>query len=75
MLEFLIGQGIKFQRNPYWPDYNDELPGGNEPGRTVSADLFDLNELGEWQHKLRPNKFTMPAPIADALLLPLIKVS
>ena len=75
MLEFLIGQGIKFQRNPYWPDYNDELPGGNEPGRTVSADLFDLNELGEWRHKLRPNKFTLPAPIADALLLPLIKVS
>jgi 3-oxosteroid 1-dehydrogenase len=75
MLEFLIAQGIKFQRNPYWPDYNDELPGGNEPGRTVSADLFDLNELGEWKHKLRPNKFTMPAPIADALSLPLIKVS
>lgn len=75
MLEFLIAEGIKFQRNPYWPDYNDELPGGNEPGRTVSADLFDLNELGEWKHKLRPNKFTMPTPIADALFLPLIKVS
>jgi len=75
MLEFLIARGIRFQRNPYWPDYNDELPGGNEPGRTVSADLFDLNELGEWKHKLRPNKFTLPAPIADALSLPLIKVS
>jgi 3-oxosteroid 1-dehydrogenase len=75
MLDFLIGEGLKFQRNPYWPDYNDELPGGNEPGRTVSADLFDLNELGEWKHKLRPNKFTLPTPIADALFLPLIKVS
>ena len=75
MLEFLIGKGIKFKRNPYWPDYNDELPGGNEPGRTVSADLFDINELGEWKDKLRPNKFQMPAPIADALELPLIKVS
>jgi 3-oxosteroid 1-dehydrogenase len=75
MLEFLIGQGIKFQRNPYWPDYYDERPGGNEPGRTVSADLFDLNELGEWKHRLRPNKFQLPAPIADALSLPLIRVS
>jgi 3-oxosteroid 1-dehydrogenase len=75
MLEFLIAQGIKFQRNPYWPDYYDDRPGGSEAGRTVSADLFDLNELGEWKHKLRPNKFTLPAPIAQALSLPLIKVS
>ena len=75
MVDFLIGQGIKFQRNPYWPDYYDDRPGGNEPGRTVSADLFDLNELGEWKHKLRPNQFKLPAPIADALSLPLIKVS
>jgi 3-oxosteroid 1-dehydrogenase len=75
MLDFLIGQGLKFQRNPYWPDYYDDRPGGNEPGRTVSAELFDLNELGAWRHKLRPNKFQLPAPIADAMSLPLIKVS
>ena len=75
MLDFLIGQGIKFQRNPYWPDYYDDRPGGNEPGRTVSADLFNLNELGEWKDMLRPNNFQLPAPIADALSLPLIKVS
>jgi len=75
MLEFLIAQGIRFQRNPYWPDYYDDRPGGSEAGRTVSADLFDVNELGEWKHLLRPNKFQLPAPIADALSLPLIKVS
>ncbi|MCB2078015.1 MAG: FAD-dependent oxidoreductase [Novosphingobium sp.] len=75
MLDFLIGQGIKFKRNPYWPDYYDNRAGGSAPGRTVSADLFNIDELGEWKHKLRPNKFQMPAPIADALTLPLIKVS
>lgn len=75
MLEFLISQGIRFKRNPYWPDYYNDRPGGSEAGRTVSADLFNVNELGEWKHKLRPNKFTLPAPIADALALPLIKVS
>jgi len=75
MLDFLVAQGIRFQRNPYWPDYYSSRPGGSAPGRTVSADLFDVNELGEWKHKLRPNAFQLPAPIADALSLPLIKVS
>jgi len=75
MLEFLIGQGIKFNRAPYWPDYYTNAPGGSAEGRTVLADLFDINELGEWKDKLRPNKFTLPAPIVQAMSLPLIKVS
>jgi 3-oxosteroid 1-dehydrogenase len=36
----------------YWPDYYSSLPGGHEWGRTLTADLFDLNELGEWKDKL-----------------------
>jgi len=75
MLEFLIGQGIQFNRAPYWPDYYTLAPGASEAGRTVLADLFDINQLGEWKHKLRPNKFTLPAPIVQAMSLPLIKVS
>ena len=75
MLEFLIGQGIQFNRAPYWPDYYTLAPGASAPGRTVLADLFDINQLGEWKHKLRPNKFTLPAPIVQAMSLPLIKVS
>ena len=75
MLEFLIGQGIRFNRAPYWPDYYTNAPGGSAQGRTVVADLFDLNELGEWKHRLRPNKFQLPAPIVQAMSLPLIKVS
>lgn len=75
MLDFLIGQGIRFNRAPYWPDYYTNAPGGSAQGRTVMADLFDINELGEWKHRLRPNKFQLPAPIVQAMSLPLIKVS
>jgi 3-oxosteroid 1-dehydrogenase len=75
MLEFLIGKGIQFNRAPYWPDYYTNAPGASEPGRTVLADLFNINELGEWKGKLRPNKFQMAAPIVEAMSLPLIRVS
>jgi len=75
MLEFLISQGIPFERAPYWPDYYDDRPGGNEPGRTVVAKLFNVNELGAWKEKLRPNAFQLPTPIYQAMLLPLIKKS
>ncbi|MGE3691826.1 MAG: FAD-dependent oxidoreductase [Novosphingobium sp.] len=75
MLEFLIGKGIQFNRAPYWPDYYTNAPGASEEGRTVLADLFDINQLGEWKDKLRPNKFQMAAPIVQAMSLPLIRVS
>jgi 3-oxosteroid 1-dehydrogenase len=75
MVDFLVSQGIKLRRSPYWPDYYDTLPGGVEPGRTVVADLFDVNELGEWKTKLRPNRFQVPAIIYEATQLPLVKVS
>ncbi len=75
MLEFLIGKGIQFNRAPYWPDYYTNSPGASEAGRTVLADLFDINQLGEWKQKLRPNKFQMAAPIVEAMSLPLIRVS
>jgi 3-oxosteroid 1-dehydrogenase len=61
MVDFLVEQGIKLRRAPSWPDYYDERPGGSVPGRTVIADLFNVNELGEWKHKLRPNFMSVPA--------------
>ncbi len=61
MVDFLVGQGIKLRRSPSWPDYYDERPGGSVPGRTVIADLFNVNELGEWKHKLRPSFLSVPA--------------
>lgn len=75
MIEFLIVQGIKLRRSPTWPDYYDDQPGGSAAGRTVVADLFDINQLGSWKTKLRANAFTVPAPIYDATELPLIRVS
>lgn len=75
MLEFLIDQGIPFERAPSWPDYYDDRPGGNARGRTVHAKLFNVNELGDWKTKLRPNYFPLPLPVYDAMALPLINRS
>lgn len=75
MVDFLVSQGIKLTRSPYWPDYYDDRPGGSEAGRTVVADIFNLNELGEWKAKLRKNSFEMPLPLFELMKLPLIRVS
>jgi 3-oxosteroid 1-dehydrogenase len=71
MLEFLLQEGIKFHRYPYWPDYNDDLPGGLEHGRVVVADLFNVNELGPQKSTLRPNYIPFPASLEDAMRIPL----
>lgn len=75
MVDFLVDQGIKLRRGTYYPDYYDEKPGGSVPGRTVMPELFDVNELGLWKEKLRPNQFPYPAPLDDVMKLPLYKVS
>ena len=75
MVDFLVDQGIKLNRVTYWPDYNDEMPGGSEKGRTVVADLFNVNELGEWKHKLRPNFIPIMSTLDEMLKLRFIKKS
>jgi 3-oxosteroid 1-dehydrogenase len=50
-VQFLLDQGVKLIRVP-WPDYYSAAPGGHDYGRTISAELFDLNELDEWRDKL-----------------------
>ncbi len=69
MLEFLISNGIKLDRAKYWPDYNDNLPGGSEQGRTVRAEVFDLRELGEWSDKLFPGFTELPAYMDEMMLI------
>jgi 3-oxosteroid 1-dehydrogenase len=59
MIDFLVAQGIKLRRVAYWPDYYDEAPGSSEQGRTVVAELFNVNELGEHKARLRPNFLQM----------------
>ena len=75
MLDFLSDKGLKFSRISQWPDYYDEKPGASIAGRTVVADLFDLNELGDKKALLRPNFLTMPVSLEDALKLPHVKKS
>lgn len=75
MVDFLVEQGVRLTRVPYWPDYYDDRPGGSEAGRTVVAELFNVNELGPWKHKLRPNFLTLAATLDEALKLPSIKKS
>jgi 3-oxosteroid 1-dehydrogenase len=76
MIEFLIDQGLKFERaTDFWPDYYDELPGGCKTTRCVVAELFDTNELGEWRDKLRPGFLPVPAKLDEAMKLPYYKKS
>jgi 3-oxosteroid 1-dehydrogenase len=75
MLEFLISQGLKFRRHPSWPDYYDDLPGASVPGRCVVAELFDVNQLGEWKAKLRPTFVNAPAYVAEGMQVPWVKKS
>ena len=70
MIDFLVDRGIKLQRISYWPDYYDELPGGTEAGRTVTAEIFNADELGEWKQRLRPNYLQLPATLDEAMKVP-----
>jgi 3-oxosteroid 1-dehydrogenase len=75
MVDFLVDQGIKLRRTPFWPDYYDDRTGGSVPGRTVIADLFDTNELGEWKKRLRPNFMVVPAYLSEAFAISTFKTS
>src|SRR3546814_12427546 len=72
MINFLLRLGIRLTRVSEWPDYYDELPGGSAPGRTVVAELFNVNELGAWKDKLRPSFIVAPLPatLAEMMALP-----
>ncbi len=74
MLDFLVSKGLRFRRVASWPDYYD-APGSSVPGRTVVAELFDSNQLGEWKARLRPTFLPLPARIDEAMQLPWISRS
>jgi len=63
-VQFLLDQGVKLIR-VYWPDYYSAAPGGHDYGRTLSAELFDLNELEEWGDKLGSFYGFPPLPIGS----------
>lgn len=63
-VQFLLDQGVNLIRVP-WPDYYSDAPGGHKIGRTVSAALFDLRELGEWQDRLGSFYGFPPLPVGS----------
>ncbi|MES2488194.1 MAG: FAD-dependent oxidoreductase [Pseudomonadota bacterium] len=75
MVQFLVDQGIRLTRVTEWPDYYDDHPGGSAPGRTVVAELFNVNELGPWKDKLRKGFLQLPATLDELLELPAFKRS
>ena len=52
MVDFLERQGMHFVHADGWSDYYDERPGGQPRGRSLVAEVFDVNELGEWKSRL-----------------------
>jgi 3-oxosteroid 1-dehydrogenase len=75
MVKFLVSQGVKLRGVASWPDYYDDRAGGSVPGRTVVADLFNVNELGPWKKKLRPNFMQIPAYHSEAFEISTFKSS
>jgi 3-oxosteroid 1-dehydrogenase len=65
MIDYLRGFGMKIRRpRDDWPDYYDNLPGGEAKGRSLLAEPFNLHELGEWQDHLSlyPPMTELPMP-------------
>lgn len=75
MVDFLVGQGIKLRRHPYWPDYNSDLPGAAQSGRAVYAELFDASVLGAERHNLRANFVPVPVKTDEMWDLALFKTT
>ena len=64
MVRYLSDKGMTFL-DAEWPDYHDELPGGRKSGRSLSAPIFNVNELGEWAPKLAQYAATTETPISS----------
>lgn len=71
MIDFLVKQGVQLRRGSvFWPDYYDEFPGGCKTSRTIVAEPFDKNELGEWAPKLRQGFLEVPVLLDEGMKLP-----
>jgi 3-oxosteroid 1-dehydrogenase len=73
MVDFLEQQGMKWEYCREYADYYSYLPGGHQLGRSLQADLFDLNELGAWKEKFRINPAAMPVRTSEGRHLFLMK--
>jgi 3-oxosteroid 1-dehydrogenase len=59
-IAYLERKGMKMRRARFWPDYHSDLPGAEQTSRTIVAELFDMNELGEWKQYF---SFSKMAPL------------
>ena len=73
MIHAMEEQGMKYLRCPGYCDYYDHLPGGNAAGRSIQAELFNLNDLGPWKARLRRSPAGMPLRTSEAQQLLLLK--
>jgi 3-oxosteroid 1-dehydrogenase len=76
MVAYLENKGMKFVRPKCYPDYHSDLTGAEQTSRSISAQLFDLNELGEWkQHFAGTARPALPFSVDEAFRLSLLKRS
>lgn len=73
MIAAMETQGMKYRNCPGYCDYYDHLPGGNASGRSIQAELFNLNELGAWKARFRRSAGAMPLATSEAQRLLLMK--
>jgi 3-oxosteroid 1-dehydrogenase len=68
LVELMEAQGMKYLRCPDYADYYEDLPGGHTD-RSLQAELFDANRLGEWKARLRPPSVAIPVLTGEAAQL------
>ncbi len=69
MMELMESRGMKYLRCPGYSDYYDTLPGGNAAGRSVQAELYNANRLGEWKSRLRLPYVALPVRTSEGAKL------
>jgi hypothetical protein len=62
-------QGMKYRRCHGYSDCYEHLPGGVAASRSIEAELFNVNRLGEWKARLRPPSFPVPIRTSEAAAL------
>ena len=73
VIDFLERSGMQFVSNR-WCDYYDDKAGGLRFGRSIHAQLFNINELGDWASRLSIYDLnTLPLHAIETFDLALIK--
>ncbi len=69
MMDLMEAQGMKYLRCPGYSDYYDTLPGGNEFGRSIQAEMYNANRLGSWKSQLRLPYVALPVRTSEGAKL------